>query len=368
MDESMHTIEVETYSYKDYKEGAVVLNDPYGIGAYAVSPERRKAIVENPFVKDENCVILTLVRVDGIVGGRAMLFPTKFKAGEEFLQGNGGSTLFVHDDYRQNDIAVEIVTYPIQKKISDALIYADFTPDGINTYQALRFCVFSLKKMIFVLNSRIIFKKLGKEGFLSRFIASIANVPLKVMSSIWHKKLPKRLRKYKINEVDTVPEWVDDFVLDDGHKFMEVHNHQWLQWCLDNKFHNLEENVNRFFIIERDGVPFGFFMTKERLEEISSNNNSMMSVGSLVEWGSKDEKELSEYDIIRMSLPTFSKKTDMFQIFSDNECTIQSVKRIGFLHHGQHYIVFRDMTKRFKDAKDQKLWRLRFGYSDSIMN
>ena len=368
MEEDKPVVTVEFYSYKDFKKGFVVLDDPLGIGNFANNPERHKFFVECPFVNDEDFVMLILARVDGVAAGRGMTFPTLFKAGDEILHGSGGSSLLVADEYRETDVAIEITTCTINRKRTNAVLSADFSKDGINVSRALRHNVFSMDKMMLARNSRFVFENAGLKGGVLKMATAITNLFLRPITYLLDYRMPKRLKQYSVKEVDVIPDWVDDMVLNDGHKYMEVHDHRWLQWCLDNKFHDIPQNINRFFSVEKDGKPFGFFMTKERYYAIESRNISPMLTGTIVEWGSRDEKLLSESDLIRLAIPTFTETIDMIQIASDNEATIKQVKKHGFIHHGIHYIVHKDVSKRFKEAKDQSLWRLRFGYADSIMN
>lgn len=364
----MHTISLETYSYKDLKEGFTIERDSYSVGGYLLTPERIKTYLECPFVDNDAFIFFCLARIDGVVVGRLSFFPIEFKAGNEVFKGNGGSSLFVHEDFRKYDVAVEIVMFPITNKLSNAIIYADFSKEGIDVYRALRFYIFSLKKLMLVRNSRFIFENYGLSGYLLRIATSITNIILLPINKLLNSRLPSRLKKYEVKEVSIVPEWVDEMVLNDGHKYMEIHDHRWLQWCLDNKFHDNPRNKNHFYLVFKEGSPYGFFMTKERYGGIESRNISPMLTGSLIEWGSKDESELSEEDLVQLSIQTFSKDIDLIQVFSDNVHTINKAKRLGFWEHGCHFIVYKDMLKRFKEAKDQRLWRLRFGYSDSVMN
>lgn len=362
-------ITIDTYSYKDLKNGISISNDSYGVGGYSLTSARRKAFIECPYVKDEDFVMLCLIRVNGVVCGRVMFFPTLFKAGDEVLDTNGGSSLYVQRECRKYDLAVDIIMYPITNHLSNGLIYADFSKDGIDVYRALRFTIFSLKKMFLVRNSKFIYESIGLKGGLLKIFTSITNCFLRPLTgTLVSNRIPKRLRSYTLSEVQEVPAWVDDMVLNDGHKYMESHDHRWLQWCLNNKFHEEIENVNRFYIVEKEGEPWGFIFTKERVVDIPTRKISRLLIGSIIEWGSKNESILSEFDIIRLALPTFSPQIDYIQICSDDEITIKRARKCGFIGRGYHYIAYRDLTKRFKDSKNQKLWRLRFGYSDSIMN
>jgi hypothetical protein len=368
MEENKPVITVEAYSHKDFKNGFVVANDPYNVGEVVTNQSRRKAFIECPFVIDEDFAMLILARVDGVAAGRIMAFPTLFKAGEEILHSNGGSSLLVVEKYRRYDIAIELLTHTANRNRTFAGFGADFSQDGINVNKALRRTIFTMDKMMLARNSRFVFENAGLKGGILKAATGIANVFLRPLTYLLDYRTPKRLRQYTVKEVDVVPEWVDDVVLNDGHKYMEVHDHRWLQWCRDNMFNPKPKCANHFYTVEKDGRPMGFFMTTERYEGIESRNISPMLTGSVVEWGSKDEKVLSEFDLVRLAVPTFRKDIDMIQFVTDDKDTIKKAKQHCFIQHGVHYITFRDMTKRFKEAKDQRLWRLRFGYSDSIMN
>lgn len=362
-EESTKVVSVETHTFNDFKKGLIIENDPLEITAPTLDPARVKAFLENPFVKDSNFECLTLVRINGIVGGRNMNFPVLFKAKDEILEANAGSDLFVHEDFRKDNLALELVTFPIKNKLGQAIIFANFSKQGIAVYKAMRFNVFSLDKMVLVCNMRIIFEKIGMKGALLRMATSVFNIVLKPV--LWfRKRLPARLSELSVKSVSTVPEWVDEVVKNDGHQFMEVHDHRWLQWCLDNKFHTDIYNEKEFFIVEFQDKPVGFFMTMKRQEKMGGSNKNVVSI---VEWGIKDNSILQEFDYVRLMLNRLDAKTDVLQFYSDDNETIKISRKNGFVKRGVYNIVYRDMTKRFKEAKNQDLWRLRFGYSDSLL-
>lgn len=368
MDDAKHEISLEYYTFRDFKKGFLVSNDPLGIASYANIPERHMAFVECPFVTDEEFVMLTLARVDGVVAGRGMAFPTLFKAGDEIMAGSGGSSLFVAERYRDLDVAIDIRTSYPNRKRSNADISADFSKDGIGVSRALRHNIFSLKKMMLPLNAQFVLENVGFKGGILKIATILGNVVLRPMIRLLNCFGYRRLKHYNVTELTSIPEWVDDISLNDGHKYMEVHDHRWFQWCLDNMFHSKPQNKNHFYSVTKGGKPVGFFMTKERLAGIRTRNISPMLIGSMMEWGYERESGLCEFDLIKLAIQTFPKGTDLIQIASDDENTIHKTKRLGFVRHGNHFIAHKDVSKRFKEAKDQTLWRLRFGYADSVMN
>lgn len=361
-------IEFQEISFQQVEKGITIPNDLYGIAGYALTPARKKAFLENPFLNNKDVPMIVLGKVDGVVGGRAMQYPDLIKAGNDILSCTSGSSLEVYKDFRHLALGTEIVLNPIVNKRSETLLYADFSEDGVNIYKSLRFKMFSLKKMIQPRKSKFILQMIGFKGFLLKITSFIVDIVLKPIISISNLLFNSNLNDYVIEELKVVPNWVDDIVLNDGHKYMEVHDHRWLQWNLNNMFHENKRNTNSFYSVKKDSEPVGFFMTKERHSSIKKRKIDNILVGTIVEWGVKRNSDLSEGDIFKMALKTFSKDLDIIQVFTNDTLTIKTMNKLCFFHHKKHYIAFKDLTKRYKDSGNPELWRLRFGYSDSIFN
>jgi hypothetical protein len=157
-------------------------------------------------------------------------------------------------------------------------------------------------------------------------------------------------------------------VLNDGHKYMEVHDHQWLQWNLDNNFKGDKEDVQSFYAVYKGGRPVGFFMTKERYRKEAGGKLKNIILSAIVEWGiDKDCKSLCESTLYKMAFSTFSSKSDIIEIATDDDITCSKMKKWGFIKHGFAHIAFKDRKKECQDAKDIKNWRIRYGYADVIL-
>ena len=77
---------------------------------------------------------------------------------------------------------------------------------------------------------------------------------------------------------------IGGMVLNDGHKYMEVHDHKWLQWCLDNSFKGGKQDIQSFYVIKKEDEHMGFVMTKERFR-VETQGMKNVKIGSIVEWG-----------------------------------------------------------------------------------
>lgn len=355
-------------SYNDCKNQSFQGDDHLGIFSYTQTEERIKTFFSNPNLEDYDSPMVNLSIVDGVIAGRSMSFPTKVKFYDTILPCTTGSSLEVNENYRHYDIGVDLVLKPVRNKDNKQLLYADFSKEGIGMYKAARFNIFQLSVLMQARRVDVLLQMIGLKGWLLRLLSLIGSLFLNSLLFFIDKRTSIKANNLEIEETNIVPEWVDDITLNDGHQFMEVHDHRWLQWCLDNMFHYHLDNKNRFFTVKKDEKPIGFFMFKERHSGIAVRNIKDMVMTTVVEWGSKDMSLFDEVMANRLSAMLCSKKTGIVRIATDNTNTLKKCKRGLFFRHGSHYIVHKDNTKQYKETKDQSLWRLRFGYSDSIFN
>lgn len=359
---------IEEYSFEDAQKGKRIEGDEYKIAEYALAEPRKSAFLSNPFIADNTKCMLYYAREGGEVIGRNMLFPSKFKAGDAIIDTIGGSALEVVEKYRDGDAGMSIIMYPLENKANVALIYSGFTPIAVSCYRALRFYMFDFPKLVFINNYRKVLRFYGINPLISAVLGTFANClsfPFKGINKAINRIKFKNL---KITPVKIVPSWVDDIVLNDGHKYMEVHNHEWLQWNLDNMFHSHDNNINRFYTVSIEGENIGFFMTKERFINSMKRGGAPIIMGSIVEWGIKKGTNLNESDMYMCALKTFSRSIGTVTIATQDINVVKKMKKLLFFPKGEAHIAFKDLTKQYKDAKDPALWRLRLGYADTILN
>lgn len=353
-------------TYGELREGFCFENDKYGIASYEYDA-RRKAFLENPYIGEDEDSYMYLKLADGVPVGRSIQFDTRLKVDEKIIPMYSGSALKVVESYREYGIGGEIFAYSRRIKKRNILISAGISDLALPLYKVMKYTIFDLQKMLLVRDTKPLLGKMGINGFAQKVFGSLANGGLKCYSAICSFRSLFLGRKYEIKPVTVVPVWVDELTLKDGHKYSEVHDHRWLQWNLNNSFRNGERDKQSFYIITKEGKRMGFVMTKERFrEEVQGMKNVL--IGSIVEWGSVDESELCEADIYRLALKSFSSDVDIAEIATNNTKTLKSLKRIGFIRHGNARIAIKDKTKELSDITDVTQWRLRYGYADVILN
>lgn len=361
-------MELETVSYQEVIDGYNPVGDEYGLAAYAIAEPRKKAFLSNPNLTDTSKVMIKLMRDNGKIIGRNMMFPSRFKSGDDIIETVGGSSLSVAKEYRNGEAGGILMSYNIRHKENNAVISSGFTAIAAKCHKALRAYMLCFPQLIQIRDFRKVLPGMGLNSIISNVVGTVLNCVLWPFLGFVKIKAKNRCKGYQIEEVHAIPEWIDDIVLNDGHKYMEVHDHRWFQWNLDNMFHSHPRNINHFFTVSKGGEKLGFFMIKERNSTVNSESTSEMVSGTICEWGTNDNSRLNEYDLHVIALNYFSKNVDVvFMATNDNE-VVNKMKRFLFFRRNEAKIAFYDLKKEHKDAKDINLWRVRLGYGDSILN
>ncbi len=353
-------------TYGDLRKGLHFENDKYGVVSYEYET-RRKAFLSNPCAGVDQDPFMYVVEADGTPVGRTMLFDTRLKIGDEIVPLHSGSSLKVEESFQKYGIGGEIFAFGGSIKNRKHHLSAGISDKALPLYKIIKCHIFEFPKLLRIQNAKPLLNKYGIKGIVLSALGGMANSLLHTYYFFAKFKTNRLKKQYTLEKVEQVPKWVDGMVLNDGHKYAEVHDQKWLQWCLENNFKGGEKDLQSFYVVKKEGHPVGFVMTKERFREDAQGMKDV-KIGSIVEWGSEDEKEIGESDLYRLALDTFSKDVDIIETATNVHETQRALKRMGFVHHGDAHIAFRDKTKQLKDANNASLWRLRYGYADVILN
>lgn len=355
-------------TYKQVLENNYELcDDRYHIASYVLTPSRIAAGVNCPFNISEDYCAFFFVNVDGVVAARAQHFGTQFYVDGEIIPSGTASSLETARPYRNLAVGAEVMLFAVTNNEYTTFIASGISEMALPLYKKLRYYVLEFPRIMQLRNARCVLASKGFRGIWLRIGTTLVNILLKTADRFAKYKGKKLLKRYQIEKVIEVPDWVDDIVLNDGHKYMEAHDHRWLQWNLDFNFRGLPQDIQSFYIIKESGSPVGFFMTKERYREKAAGTLKNILIGSIVEWGAYDENKLSEADIYKMALTTFTPGVDIVEAATANFITVKKMKSYGFIPHGYAHIALKDKNKQYKDASDINLWRIRYGYADVIL-
>lgn len=358
----MDTAPVITFQDIDYsalRQGLNADNDRYGILHHEYE-NRRLIFLQNPNLIDDKKPYMYVAYADGTPVARCLYYETKIKIDDKVYSALSGSALSVVKEYRKYAIGTDILIHNTFRDDYDYKVFAGISAMALPLYKKVKYKTFFIPRYILRYNYKSKIQQKGLSGLLLNGISAIVNRVLNYRYYL-NNQYHRLSNRFTVVKMDTVPEWVDDMVMNDGHQYMEVHDHRWLQWNLTGCFSGNHHQFQSFYGIYDGDKPVGFFLTKERQKESTG-----MITGGIYEWGSLDEGILSEADIYELAIPTFSKDIYIIDAGTVNSATAERMKRLGFKYTNDENIVFYSSQKQNKDINDASLWRLRLGYADTV--
>ena len=368
MENNVPKIEWQYISVAQLRNGDFTLgDDKYGLAAYVLSPARVATVLNCPFHTSEKNTALIFCNVDGVVASRTEQFGTRLKLGDDIVPCMSDTALETHESFRNLALAADLIMFKHNNSEYKHFIAGGSSEMAIPLFKRLKYVYFETPILMVYKDSRAKFSEIGLKGSALRLASKLYNLSL-LGNKIKQQRAAKLLRKkFQVKKENIVPEWVDEIVLNDGHKYMEVHDQKWLQWNLDYNFSDNPRNSQAFYCIyNKDGQPVGFFMTKERCDKKKAGCIQGIT-GSLVEWGSKDLSILSEVDINVLALDSYNSDVNVATTTTDNLAIQQSLTKYGLKDKGSiTNISCKANRKKTPDIYDIKNWRIRLGYADKI--
>jgi len=355
--------ELSDNSYKD----KYIAQDEYFSQACDMTENLREALLSWLDDRDMDKTAMHLIVDDGKEVGRSYMFGNKIKEGSTFYDVQCFFALEALEEYRNEGVGTSLMLYPLTNKEYAFVLIAGMTEMVVPMYRKLKYHIFEIPQYIKLINSRYVIIPFGIKNGLLKPTVGLCNILLKLMNIPNNLKYRKLKKKYVVKKETIVPEWAGELAINDGHKYMELHDREWLQWNLDHNTNGFDKDIQSFYtVFDKGDRPLGFFMTKERfITNAGRIKNSIR--GTLVEWGSYDQTKLSEADINILALHSFSKNVDLIVTLAVESGTARKLKKMGFIQRGVFPIGLRDKKNILKDANDQSLWRLRYGYTNTII-
>lgn len=362
----MSEITLHTFSYKDLREFKYKqFEDPYGIIAF-MTDHLRETLLACPNNDDDSKTALYIMTDGNIPVGRVFQFGAKFKLNDEIIPVQTGGGLYVVDKYRPLGIGADLLMAAKLSNDYDIKISSLFSEMVVPMLKKMKYTFYDIPQFVFINNTKPILESRGVKGIWSTVFKSFTNLPIhciKLMNCVKRRKL---LKRYVIRKETIIPAWAEDMVLMDNHKYMELHNREWLQWNLDYNYNGFPGDQQSFYAVyDKSGDPKGFFMTKERYEENAGVYNKTIRA-TIVEWATVDN-ELDEAGLNLLALSTFSKNAFMIHTVTTDSVTAKRLKRMGFIRHGLLQMNLYDKKKRFDDIANIDFWRIRYGCCNTII-
>lgn len=361
------SIELKHISYQELRDRSYPqFEDRYGIASY-LSESAREALLACPGNLDDSKTAMVLMLDANVIIGRETRYGTRVMIGDEMKYAQSGGGLEIEESYRKEGLGADIMMENVMSKEYELKMGSFFSSMMIPMLKKLKFMIIEIPQYNKLNNAKYILESFGLKSFLLRFGSTVANCGLRLLDIKNRVKYNKLKKKFDIKKVTTIPAWVEDIAVHDGHKYRELHDQRWFQWNLDHNLHGLPQDTQSFYAVyDKQGNPQGFFMTKERFEEEAGKWKNIIR-GVVVEWGTAHEEVLSEADLNLMALYSFTPQVFHITTVSISKETGKQLKKMGFKPHGTHQMSFREKGGKQTDAGNPDLWRLRYGCCNSIL-
>ena len=355
-------------SYKELNDDVPI---PFDDSCHMISdyltPSVRKTLLANPNLSDYEDSVLNLVILDGTIVGRNMLMPTKIKAGEKYYKVQSGGSYEVSERFRGHGFGKMAFRDSIINSEYDVYIGQLYSTTAFSIVRNIGLIVFEIPSFYKLCRSRTILEAKGFRGYPLKICASVADVVLKFLDIPNRCRLNKLRKKYTVKEASVIPEWVNEITLHDGHEYMEVHDAEWFQWNLDNRFTECLNDKQAFYVVyDKNEIPQGFFMTKVRFEE-EQGKYKKITRGTIVEWESYNEQELSEVDLNLLGTYSFDSNVDNITTVLSNASFENRIRKLAYIRHGSYQLTVKPGPIKQESIYEQSKWRIRYGGCNTIV-
>jgi hypothetical protein len=310
--------------------------------------------------------------LDGnVVVASECFFRNKFIADNKEYGCQTGLALYVHPEYRKYAIGANILLYFRSMHPERNAIVNGFSNVAEPMYKALKFTCFETPRLVLLKKSRSVIEFIFKRiCWWTKPFEIFANVLLSLCVNVVYKYNRIRTKDYTIERVNECPKDVEQIVLDDPHRFKELHDKKWFDWSLKYDFKDSSKRNKELYVVKnKEGMIVAFFLNKIKFYEQASHRGfKNVYLGSVSEWGIKPNENLTESDLQILATRYMPIYVDGCEVTTTNPKTLTSLRRNLFIHLGSIKMAIYIKSIKDKAINEITNWRIRIAGSDTLLN
>jgi len=368
MGENQSNIHYYYRTVKDLRGNKILdFDDPENI-LDCLNENVRKTFLSNPStLKDDD--VCQIIALDGNkVVGSEMCFANRYLDGNDIHECYGHSTLFVSEPYRKLMVGADLMLQAASFRERQDNIVAGISQIAYPIYKAMRYGCFSFPRFIVLMKSRCVvesmFKSLGKSAIL-------ISKPIDLCLWLYRKAICQLVpnKQYKIEKVQATPIEVEEIVLQDDHRFKELHDKKWFDWCLSYSFTANPENSKYLNLVKENNKIIAFYVVKvDFFAEVGSSSYKNIRLATIAEWGIKKGCSLTESQLHLLALKNIKENVDGVQIATTDNRVEKKYRKYCFFPMGiVNNAVYMNSIKD-DEVKKKHNWRLRIAAGDTLIN
>ena len=342
-----------------------------------VSDNRRKALLENPYLSNSKSICEWVGYADDKPAGFNYSFPIQVWADGQIYHATTGSSLNVSEWARKTDLGLILPAKGVEQTSKDGIaIAAACSQMAIPLHKINGYKYFFFPRYIALWKCRSV-----AERYLPKLIVkpiiTVGDCILSIMAFCLRHIASFVLRGYSIVKVspnDNIAlDTISNIVASDSHCFRENHDAAWFKWHMTNTFSDNEPCET--FILKKNGSDeiVAFALIKRRFHEQASQRGFKdVWLASIVEWGAFHSGESLIKWFIALLAGRSAKDCDDFELATDDKNLGRFVKCLGWRQVGDANVGVKVMKKfplyANKDIIEQSNWRIRPGMGDNALS
>ena len=347
------------------------LRDEYGILDFP--PRISGAFRADPFARPED-VVQVVGSVDGVAAGSVFSLPLEVRVGDEVHRTAAGCEMTVVEKFRNTQFGLKLPVSRLGVTPEKFMIGCSQSQMMIKVSEFIGSTIFYSPRLIMLFRSRSVveMKLRGPLGKLAQWI---------VDCGLWFywllvKTCSRRaLRGYEIRSVTASDEAgiraAADIIRSEASVCGEVHDERWLKWHLTGSFS--EYGPLTLTLLQKDGKPVGFYMTKRRFYGQASHRGfKNVWLGSIVEWGALPRHADAVNPLLRLAAASFAGRCDAVELVATEPKVERDLRKWGWRHVGDSNFVFKvadgSALAGRAEMRERQNWRLRPAMGDNGMS
>ena len=349
-----------------------------GLGHFLyVSPERRKAFQDNPYLESQNDICEWVGYADGKPAGFNYSFPIRVWADGKSYRSTTGSCLNVEEWARKTDLGLILPAKGVELTGKDGIaIAAACSQMAIPLHKINGYRYFFMPRYIALWKSRSVVESLMPR-WLACLVAPMANAFLWMYRTVLRVMVACKMLRYRTEEVadddEKTMQEMAEIVASDTRRFREDHDSRWFKWHLTCSFS--PNGPCKGFVLKenRTGAVVAFALAKRRFHEKASHRGFRnVWLASIMEWGCVPGREqLLKWFLASIAL-RYAGSCDATEFATDDTQLGAFVRKLGWRQVGEANVGVKVM-KNFPSwgdsaIKEQSNWRIRPGMGDNALS
>ena len=327
-------------------------------------------LLSNPFALIDDSILMQALSGKTVIGS-VYAYPLEIiHKTNRIFKVCAGSTLYVNPESRGMGIGGRLTMERVQLTKDKIAIAAGLSGMSLPIFQKKGFDVFFLKRFIFLQNSRPVVEMFLK----NKYLVNVGTWIFNGFVSLWKKILEYQAKSYikdlQVIEVTKATPDVEDIINQDKSVFRENHTKEWFNWVLKGGFVDDNRSRQHLFLVKDAEKTIAFFMTKERFHEQASHRGfKNVILGSVIEWGIRENNKLTENQLLLLALLSFGKHVDAVELCSAYDSINQFFKHRLLVQVGESNFAIKaaddSPLQQYPEYHEQRSWRIRPAASDN---